>query len=597
MHSGRARRAAPTQSAGVTRREIDWEKVRVEAAERFGVRRFRRGQRELLEAALSGRDAIGVLPTGEGKSLTFQLPSILLPGTTVVVSPLSALMQDQTEERDVVYVTPERLATPAGLEAFRGQAVSLLVVDEAHCVSQWGHELRPAYLGLRDAARALGRPPILALTATAPPRVVDDVVSQLGLEDPLVVSTGIERDNLFFEVRSSDDAASKEDALLALAREGGPGIVYCATIRGATEVHARLLRAGIAAELYHGKRRAADRQDAQRRFMSGEAAVMAATNAFGMGIDKPDIRFVAHWNFPDSVESYYQEAGRAGRDGKPARAVLLYRPEDERIQSFFLGGRYPTRDELRTMWTALARAEGRSATLARLGEAAGLGARRAQVVLSLLRTMGLAGRRGGGFRKTRDFESAEEWDAFLGTYERRNELDRERLRAILRYAQTALCRMRYMRTYFDPTESNLPAARARPFSAGFPVGCFGREATARVPSGGGETERHKRDFMASRAFCAHELRVGGPSCRPEPPSCCTRPPPASRVARGSRGAPSGSRRASSSRPRSSSVARSSSRWGCCSRSSRRRSRPGSSPGSCGAPATSPRVRRGAAARG
>jgi ATP-dependent DNA helicase RecQ len=467
----------------MARREIEWERVREEAAERFGVRRFRRGQRELVEAALSGRDAIGVLPTGAGKSLTFQLPSVVLPGTTVVVSPLIALMRDQTEKlagadvgaarldstvgareqravkssirrgkKDVVYVTPERLASPEGLEAFRGQEISLFVVDEAHCISQWGHDFRPSYLGLADAARALGRPPILALTATAPPRVLEDVVRQLGLEDPLVVSTGIERENLFFEVREADDSAAKEEALLALARDGGPGIVYCATIKAVTEVHARLQRAGVAAELYHGKRRASDREEAQRRFMSGEAPVMVATNAFGMGIDKPDLRFVAHWNFPDSVESYYQEAGRAGRDGQPARAVLLYKPEDKRIQSFFLGGRHPSRDELRAMWNALEHASGKSATLARLGEAAGLGTRRAQVVLSLLRNMGLADRRGGGFRKTRDFESAEEWDQFLGTYERRNDLDRERLRAIIRYAQTALCRMRYMRTYFgeDP---------------------------------------------------------------------------------------------------------------------------------------------------
>jgi ATP-dependent DNA helicase RecQ len=460
--------------------EIDWERVRVEAFERFGVRRFRRGQRELIEAALSGRDAVGILPTGAGKSLTFQLPALLLPGTVVVASPLIALMQDQTEKladadvdaarldstlaaretrseeaairrgrRDVVYVTPERLGNDEALAALRAQEVSLFVVDEAHCVSQWGHDFRPAYLGLADAARALGRPPILALTATSPPQVTEDVVRQLGLRDPLVVSTGIERENLFFEVRECADAADKEAALVAAVREaGGAAIAYCATIRAATEVQERLERAGVAAELYHGKRRVADREEAQRRFMSGETPVMVATSAFGMGIDKPDIRLVAHWNLPDSVETYYQEAGRAGRDGEPSRALLLYRPEDRRIQGFFMAGRYPPREELRATWAALEKAGTHPTSVKKIAADAGLTDRHAQVALSLLRTLGVAERRGSGVRKARDFASVEEWDAFLSSYERRAELDRDRLRAIVRYAQTALCRMQAMRVYF-----------------------------------------------------------------------------------------------------------------------------------------------------
>jgi ATP-dependent DNA helicase RecQ len=460
--------------------EIDWAKVRAEAFERFGVKRFRRGQRELVEAVLSGRDALGILPTGAGKSLTFQLPAVLLPGTVVVASPLIALMQDQTDKladagvgaarldssrnasetrseegairrgrRDVVYVTPERLASEEGLAPLRAQEVSLFVVDEAHCVSQWGHDFRPAYLGLVDAARALGRPPILALTATSPPQVTEDIVRQLGLRDPVVVDTGIERDNLFLEVRECPEASDKEAALLAALHEaGGAALVYCATIRAAIEVHDRLVRAGIAAELYHGRRRSADREEAQRRFMSGEAPAMVATSAFGMGIDKPDLRLVVHWNFPDSVETYYQEAGRAGRDGAPARALLLYRPEDRRIQSFFMGGRYPPREELRATWLALEKAGTHPTPVKKLAADAGLTDRHVQVGLSLLRNLGVAEKRGGGFRKTRDFASTEEWDAFLSAYERRAELDRDRLRAIVRYAQTALCRMQALRVYF-----------------------------------------------------------------------------------------------------------------------------------------------------
>jgi ATP-dependent DNA helicase RecQ len=462
------------------RDEIDWARVRAAAFEHFGVRRFRRGQRELLEAALSGRDAVGILPAGAGKSLTFQLPAVLLPGTVVVASPLIALKQDQTEKldgvevtaarldstlhagearaeqaairrgrRDVVYVTPERLADEEALAALATRQISLFVVDEAHCVSQRGHDFRPAYLGLADAARALGRPPILALTATSPPQVTEDVIRQLGLRDPLVVATGLERGNLFFEVQECPAATDKEAALAAALQDAeGAAVVYCATIRAAVEVHDRLARDGVAAELYHGKRRAADREQAQRRFMSGEVPVLVATSAFGMGIDKPDVRLVVHWNFPDAVETYDQEAGRAGRDGEPARALLLYRPEDRRIQSFFMGGRYPPREELRATWMALERGGTQPSAVKKIAADAGLTDRHTQVALSLLRMLGVAEKRGGGFRKARDFASAEEWDAFLSSYEQRAELDRDRLRAIVRYAQTALCRMQALRVYF-----------------------------------------------------------------------------------------------------------------------------------------------------
>ena len=322
-------------------------------------------------------------------------------------------------------------------------------MDEAHRVSRRGHDFRPAYLGLADAAKALGRPPILALTATSPPQVTEDVIRQLGLVDPVVVSTGIERENLLFEVRECAEAADKEAALLDALREaGGAAVVYCATIRAAIEVHDRLADAGVSAELYHGKRRAPDREEAQRRFMSGDAAAMVATSAFGMGIDRADIRLVAHWNFPDSVETYYQEAARAGRDGEPAHALLLYRAEDRRIQTFFMSGRYPTRAELRATWSALERAGTQPMPAKKIAAEAGLTDRRAQVAISLLRTLGVAERRGGGFRKTRDFASAEEWERFLSSCERRAELDRDRLRAIVRYAQTALCRMQAIRAFF-----------------------------------------------------------------------------------------------------------------------------------------------------
>jgi ATP-dependent DNA helicase RecQ len=460
--------------------DIDWGELRSEAAESFGVRRFRRGQRELIEAALTRRDSIGILPTGAGKSLCFQLPSVLLDGTTVVVSPLISLMQDQTEKlaqadvgaarldstlkaseeralessirrgrKELVYMTPERLADPGNLEPLRAQGVSLFVVDEAHCVSQWGHDFRPSYLSLRDAIGALGRPPVMALTATSPPHVTDDIIRQLGLEDPSIVSTGIERENLVFEVRSCPGVEEKHAAVLEVLRElDGSAILYCATIRLTTDVHEWLNAQGIRAEKYHGKLKKTDREEAQRRWMSGETPVIVATSAFGLGIDKPDTRAVIHWNYPDSVETYYQEAGRAGRDGKPARAVLLYRPEDRRVVSFFLAGKYPKREELYCAWMELARAMPDPVPVARIGEVCGLGARRAQVVAALLDTMKVAQRRGGKIRKLREFPTPEDWEAFLTSYERRHEGDRERLRAMVRYAQTALCRVQYMREYF-----------------------------------------------------------------------------------------------------------------------------------------------------
>jgi ATP-dependent DNA helicase RecQ len=454
------------------------------AQERFNVERFRPGQRELIEAVLRGENALGILPTGAGKSLTYQLPALLFGRPVLVVSPLISLMQDQqdkltdleipvaklnstlraSEERDLVeemsegaheliYVTPERLENPHYLELLKQQRISLFVVDEAHCVSHWGHDFRPAYLALRDAVRELGRPPVLALTATVTPENVDDILKQLGIEDAKVIQMGVERKNLMLEVQRVPRAGQKREFLLGmLQNEPGVGIVYAATVKKAVELHQWLRAQGIEAGLYHGKLKAADREEAQRSFMADELKVMVATNAFGLGIDKPDLRFVVHYNFPDSLEAYYQEAGRAGRDGEPARVVLLYRLEDKRLQSYFLGGKYPRRAEIMRVLSELARLSGTEPAagvkLSELAQAAGITERRAKVVVSLLESVGVVQRqrqRVVGLRAVRD---EEELEALLNEYESRRKSDRDRLEIMMRYAQTAQCRTHFLNLYF-----------------------------------------------------------------------------------------------------------------------------------------------------
>jgi ATP-dependent DNA helicase RecQ len=454
-----------------------------EARDRFGIDELRPGQAELLRAVLDGRDAIGILPTGAGKSLCFQLPALFLPKATVVVSPLLALMKDQTdrltdvdvaveridstlsvvEERDaaariragepeLIYVTPERLENPEYVEVLSRRGVSLFVIDEAHCVSQWGHDFRPAYLQLRDAIRALGSPPVLAITATATPEVTEDLVRQLALRDPVIVRTGIDRDNLRFEVRRTvNDGVKREELERLLADEPGVGIIYLATTKAADELYAHLVARGESAGRYHGKLSSREREDTQAKFMAGELRVMVATKAFGMGIDKADLRFIVHWHFPDSLESYVQEAGRGGRDGLPARAVIFYRVEDRRIQSYFLGGKYPSRAECRLFYdAAVARAAAVSAgvSIDELGELAGLAPRRAKVVTALLENLGVAERRGGRVRVIHTFRDDDELERFLAEYETRHRGDRARLDAIVAYMQSMSCRGQRIQAYF-----------------------------------------------------------------------------------------------------------------------------------------------------
>ena len=339
--------------------------------ESFGFPAFRPGQREASTAALAGRDTLVVMPTGSGKSLCYQLPALLRDDLTVVVSPLVSLMTDQVQalervapgrvglvnaQRDaaanravleravggqlrLLYLAPERFSSPGFVERLHATGVGLFVVDEAHCVSQWGHDFRPDYFRLADAARYLGASAIVASTATATPRVAADIVARLGLRDPVRVTTGFDRPSLSFAVARCRTAADKERRLVAALREPGalPAIVYAGT-RAAAESTAAALAGALSCEavVYHAGLARDERADAQRRFMAGEVPVVVATNAFGMGVDKADVRTVVHVSVPSSVEAWYQEAGRAGRDGAPARALLLAEARDKGLHVFFI---------------------------------------------------------------------------------------------------------------------------------------------------------------------------------------------------------------------------------------------------------------------
>jgi ATP-dependent DNA helicase RecQ len=458
---------------------VPWRTIAAAARRRFGFAHFRPGQPELIQTVLAGRNALGILPTGAGKSLCFQLPALFLEGTVLVVSPLIALMQDQLAHaeavrleaarldstvpaaeqaaregeiragaHDIVFVTPERLQEPKHLEPLLGR-VDLLVIDEAHCISQWGHDFRPAYLHLRQVIEALGRPPVLALTATATPDLIADIRVTLGLDTLEVIQTDIERENLFFEVARTVNRAEKERRLLDLiATTSGSGIVYVATVKRVDELHAWLGAQGLDVEKYHGRMSKQSRAQAQERFMSGATRIMIATNAFGLGIDKPDVRFVVHWHFPGSVESYYQEAGRAGRDGTKAHCLLLFRLEDKRIRSFFLGGNRPHERDVHKLLQAFA-SSGKVSGHTRQGLAAltGLPTSRVAVLAIALRDLEVLEPRGRGLGLARELEQAE-LDALVRTFDAQYAAERDRLEEMMRYGESARCRMQFLRHYF-----------------------------------------------------------------------------------------------------------------------------------------------------
>jgi ATP-dependent DNA helicase RecQ len=423
------------------------------AREALGFRRLRPGQREAVKALLAGRDVLAVMPTGSGKSAIYQLAALEIPGPTVVVSPLVALQRDQVEaiarrrlaaagqanatvpagerrqaiedfgqgDLEFLFLAPEQLANPETLEQVVAAGPSLLVVDEAHCISAWGHDFRPEYGRLGAMLEALGRPRALALTATAAPPVRREITERLGLRDPAVVVRGFDRPNIHLAVERFSDAEAKDDALVERvgAGDGGAGIVYAATRKRTEALAERLAGAGVTAVAYHAGLRAADRRAAQEAFMADGGTVIVATTAFGMGIDKPDVRFVLHADAPDSLDAYHQELGRAGRDGGPAAAVLFYRAEDLGLRRFFAGGKPLGAERLERV--------------AR-GEATGLSKARLDAARNLLEQAGTAA-------------------AAAALEEDHRRVEQSRVEMLRGYAEADACRRELLLTYFgEPFE-------------------------------------------------------------------------------------------------------------------------------------------------
>jgi len=458
-------------------------RLRAVARDRFGYTELRPGQLDAMRAVLSGRDALVVMPTGAGKSAVYQVPAALLPGPTIVVGPLLALQQDQmsalsdradaglaavrissaespTERREALaalragraqflFVTPEQLADPERLAEIATIRPALVAVDEAHCISAWGHDFRPDYLQLGRVIRELRRPPVVALTATASPPVREDIIERLGLADPYVAVGGLDRPNLFLEaVRCVDEEQRWQRLLLRLRDSVPPGIVYAATRRATEELAGRLTGGGFVAQAYHGGMTATERERRHEAFLADEVPVMVATTAFGMGIDKPNIRWVNHVTLPDSPDSYLQEVGRAGRDGQPAQALLLYRGEDAGLRRFFSTSTADP-DELTRLATVL-RAARKPVTRDALRDVTGLGPRKIGQLLSLLEQVGAVAAGAGGRLRVPRFapEPAEAARLAVAHAERFQTVQRSRIEMMRYLAETSNCRGQALLAYF-----------------------------------------------------------------------------------------------------------------------------------------------------
>jgi ATP-dependent DNA helicase RecQ len=452
------------------------------AREVFGFDGLRPGQRSAIDALLAGRDTLAVLPTGSGKSAIYQIAGLLREGPVAVVSPLIALQRNQvaaitelgvagvtavnshvgvTARREAFeglasgavkffFVAPEQLATPEVVRDLAAARPTLFVVDEAHCVSGWGHDFRPDYLRLGGVIEALGHPTVLALTATASPPVRDELVGRLGMRDPAVVVRGFDRPNIWLDVETFTSEEAKCDALvLRAAGELKPGIVYAATRKRAEQLATAIGEIGLTAACYHAGLKAAERRRVQDAFVADRLDVVVATTAFGMGIDKPNVRFVLHYDVPDSLDSYYQEVGRAGRDGLRSEAVLFYRQEDLGLRRFFAGGSVAVDPLTRTARLLEAVSDG-PVDLRELRRVARLAPSRLSAVLGQLTHGGFVRvDPTGSLELLPDRPSVEEVVASaLREADARRTLDQSRVDMIRAYAESQGCRGRLLLSYF-----------------------------------------------------------------------------------------------------------------------------------------------------
>lgn len=448
------------------------------ARESFGIDRLKPAQRDAIEAAVNGRDVLGVLATGYGKSAMYQIAAALRDGVTVVVSPLIALQEDQlvgiesapdapagvalnsaggvrrtreawrmlrTGRAEFVLLAPEQLAKDDVLAALAELEVSLLVVDEAHCIASWGHDFRPDYLMIGSAAERLGRPPVMALTATASTPVRAEIVSRLGLRDPFVCIGELDRPNISLAVRRHTQDADKRAAVVDEVVElPTPGLVYTATRRDTEQYAEQLQERGLRAAAYHAGMSAKSRERVHEDLLEDRLDAVVATSAFGMGIDKPNVRFVVHADAPDSVDAYYQEMGRAGRDGRPAHAVLHFRPEDLALRRYF-AGRRPAAGEMRKLLRALGDGTRRRAELA---EASGLSTRRVTALLALLSDTGHVRLGRGGARLIARGDAGTAVSDALERVEERERIDQSRIEMMRSYAESRRCRRQTLLDYF-----------------------------------------------------------------------------------------------------------------------------------------------------
>jgi ATP-dependent DNA helicase RecQ len=454
--------------------------------DRFRFTSFQTGQREVIERVMRGESTLAILATGAGKSLCYQLPALLLEGTTIVVSPLIALMKDQidmlkergitdiaffnsslSDEQElrgrervrsgsvkILFVTPEKLEDEQFLQILRGLHVPLFVVDEAHCISAWGHDFRPAYLGLGSVIKALQSPTILALTATATPAVREDILTQLSIPTVKPIVRGFDRPNLRYEVYRADNERDKLKKMKALFAQGlqGPGIIYTATIKNAQEVQQALRdTVDTPVALYHSKLQKHDRVAVHELFMNETVQVVVATNAFGLGIDKPNIRFVIHYDLPGSIEAYTQEAGRAGRDGNLSRCILLYRMSDTRVQTYFLTGKYPGVEDVQKVYGTLEyfSTQTDGVSLTDLRKISQLPLTKLKVVLALLKRSGFIVMPSRS-RYALSEEARQNPDLVLNlaNYATKKAYDQSKLAMMLQYAESSDCRRRFILNYF-----------------------------------------------------------------------------------------------------------------------------------------------------